>query len=248
MDNYQEEIERYIEDQMSSEEKASFQQRLTEEPLLAEALQEELAARSIIRDAGRLDISQTLEDYESEMNSSKPGLVIPLWTKRLLPIAAMLVIFFGVYNFFIGNKLTTSQVYESYFETYDGPSTLRTAEGIELIEWETASKLYSEKKYSDALSHFTKAEGQVPQYLLHYYRAMCDLNLDAPYYQRAINKLDLVLETDNDFHEQALWYKALALLNTERKREAFDVLKLLVERNGYKAAQAEKILETKLKD
>jgi len=248
MDNYQEEIERYIEDRMSSEEKISFQKRLSEETELAESLRAELEARSLVTDAGRLEVLETLEGYESEMNNSKSGVVIPLWTKRLLPIAAMLVIFFGVYNFFIGNKLTTTQVYETYFETYDGPSNLRSVEGNDLVEWDTASKLYSEKKYGEALGHFTKAEGQVPQYLVHYYRAMCDLNIDAPYYQRAINKLDLVLETDNDFHEQALWYKALALLNTQRKQEAFDVLELLVERNGYKATEAKKILETKLKD
>lgn len=253
MDKYQKDIENYIDGKMNPQEMEAFGQRLKMDTTLAEAYENELNARKLITEAGRLDLKDTLESFDLEMenasNASDPktGKVIPLWMKRILPIAAMLVVFIGAFQMLQNDSMTTSEAYDTYFNTYEAPSVVRDGAGDELINWETASRLYSEKKYREAIPYFTKSGGEVPQYLSEYYKGMSNLNLDGAYYQRAIKALDIVLETDNDFREQAQWYKALTLLKMNKKEEAIAIFESIVENKTFKYQQAEEILKLNLK-
>ncbi len=71
------------------------------------------------------------------------------------------------------------------------------------------------------------------------------MNLDAPYFQRAINSFDIVLQTDNDYRQQAQWYKALALLGINNKKEAIAIFTSIVEKRSYNYTEAEEILKLK---
>ncbi|MEL6812070.1 MAG: hypothetical protein AAFP76_12120 [Bacteroidota bacterium] len=255
MDDPQYEIERYLDGSLTSAEKAAFEARLSEDSVLAQEYEIALATRGLISEAGRLDLKETLEGFETEMETEADPLgtesttqVFPLWAKRLLPIAAMVVIFLGVYQYVIGGSISSSEVYDTYFETYASPSELRDVNDNELVNWEKASQLYASGAFQEALGYFSKAKGEVPDYLSEYYKGICHLSVEAPYYQLAINAFDEVLKTDNDYNQQAQWYKALALIQTERREEAFVLLNLIVENESYNHIWAAEILETKIKD
>ncbi len=231
----------------------AFKQRLRTDTALAEAYESELNARNLIAEAGRLNLKDTLERFDSEMDNDAIVLnpnatkVIPIWRRRALPIAAMLLIFVAVFTVLQNDSMTTSEVYDTYFQTYEAPSVVRDASGSELTNWETAARLYSEKKYRDAIPYFTRALEEVPQYLSEYYKGMCNLNLDGAYYQRAITALDIVLETDNDYREQAQWYKALTLLKMNQIEEARTLFETIVAQQTFNYQQAEEILKLKWK-
>jgi len=246
MDDQQSNIEKYIEGKMTAEELQAFEQQLTIDTALANAYEAEIVARQLITEAGRLDLKETLEVFDAEMEHSPgQGGVIPLWMKRVLPVAAMFVIFIGVYQIILIDSTTSSEVYDTYFETYAAPSVLRDVGIDESINWEMATNLYAAKNYRDAVLYFAKAEGEVPVYLSEFYKGMSNMNLDAPYYQRAINAFDIVLQTDNDYRQQAQWYKALALLGINNKEEAIAIFNSIVENRSYNYMKAEEILKLK---
>lgn len=253
MNNYQQDIERYLNGEMTSAEQRAFEQQRTTDTALAEAYEAELSARNWAKDAGRLELKKKLQQVDAQMLQETPaqmeagGKVLPLWIKRVLPIAAMVIIFLGVYQFMVSGSLTTSEVYDTYYTVYESPSVLRDSGDESKINWETAARLYSERKYREAIPYFSKAEAEVPQYLAAFYKGMSNLNLDGPYYTRAIAAFDTVLQTDNDYREQAQWYKALALLQIQQKEEATALLKTIVENKSYNYQNAEDILKLKLK-
>jgi tetratricopeptide (TPR) repeat protein len=253
MDTNHKDIENYIDGALTPPEMETFRERLQTDPILAEAYESELNARRLITEAGRLDLKDTLEQFDAEMKQHSnatvktTGKVIPLYMKRVLPIAAMLIIFLGIFTVMQNDSMTTSEAYTTYFSTYEAPSVIRDATRNELVNWETAAQLYSEKKYREAIPYFTKAQGEVPQYLSEYYKGMCNLNLDGAYYQRAVTALDIVLETDNDYREQAQWYKALTLLKMNQIKEATTLFETIAAQKTYNYKEAEEILKLELK-
>jgi len=254
MDNYQNNIEKYIAGKMTADEQKDFEQQLVTNSALSKAYKSELTARQLIIEAGRLELKNTLDNFDAEMNrtysnaSKTRRKVMPLWAKRLLPIAAMLIIFIGVYQTIFNNVMTSSEAYHNYFETYAAPSVVRNANGNEFPNWEIATNLYTLKEYKEALFYFSKAEGEIPQYLLEFYKGMSTMNMETPYYQNAINSFETVLETDNDFREQANWYKGLALLQLNKKVAALIVFESIAEIKSFNYKKAEEILKLKLKD
>ena len=153
MNNYQTDIEKYLDGAMDANEMKTFEDRLQRDSMLKEAYEDELSARALIQEAGRDELRETLQNIEIEMEnesgqgSESSGRIIPLWMKRTLPIAAMVIIFLGVFQW-LQSGVTTGEVYDTYFEAYASPSVVRDSNDEPQVNWETAARLYSEKKYS----------------------------------------------------------------------------------------------------
>jgi len=87
-------IERYITYRMNPTEAREFEELLVKDKELNTNYQETLTARRLIMEAGRIDLKSTFESFDSELKPvSKEKNVLPLWIKRSLPIAALLVVF-----------------------------------------------------------------------------------------------------------------------------------------------------------
>lgn len=253
MNKHQSHIEKYLDGLMDSQEQTAFEARLKTDTTLFRAYEDELSARALIKEAGRMELKETLQNIDREVAGGPneplqvPGRVMPLWMKRALPLAAMIIIFLGVFQYIRSGGISSAEVYNSYFEPYAAPSAVRDSNEEPLENWETAANLYAQKKYREALPYFEKAQSEVPQYLSEFYRGMSHLSSEAPLYSRAITAFDRVLATDNDYTQQALWYKALALLEIQNKVEAFQILETIVANKSYKHEAAAEILKLKIK-
>ncbi|MBT8255454.1 MAG: hypothetical protein KJO23_02850 [Bacteroidia bacterium] len=243
MDKLQQDIERYLHGKMGGEELLAFDLRLQKDKELANLLQEEQLARKVIREAGRLELKETLQEFENEMpaRNMRPR-VIPLWIKRAFPVAAMVIIFFGLYQVFKQNTMTPEVAFDTYFESYAAPSVLRDNEGSAMMNWKQATQLFSDGDYQEAAIYFDRSVGEVPSYQAEFYKGLSQLSMEAPYFQRAVNSFDRVLETDNDFVQQARWYKALALIGMNKQSEAQPLLKEIVANEAYNHQQAAELL------
>ena len=253
MNKYQLDIEKYLDGHMDLNEKTAFETRLKTDITLLKAYEDELSARELIKEAGRLELKETLHNIDREMGNAasdlapETGRVMPLWMKRALPLAAMIIIFLGVFQYMRSGGISSAEVYDSYFEPYAAPSVVRDSNEAPLENWETAANLYAQKKYEVALPYFEKAQTEVPEYLSEFYRGMSHLSSEAPLYSRAITAFDKVLATDNDYTQQAMWYKALALLEIQNKEEAFRILESIVANQSYNHKAAAEILKLKIK-
>jgi len=254
MDKHHIDIEKYLDGNMTDQETTEFELRVEVDPQLATQMENERNARRLITAAGRLELKTTLDTVDAEMRASQlvtsdqGGKIMPLWMKRALPIAAMAIVFLGLFQLLQTNSMTSSEVYDTYFNVYEAPSALRSTEGNKLVNWEKASQLYAEGNYREAISYFAKSESEVPGYLTEFYKGMSNLSLDGPYYQRAITAFDKVLATDNDYVEQAQWYKAFALFQIQDKEEVTQLLEEIVANKSYNHEKAAALLEVKLKE
>lgn len=249
MDKDQHSIETYLEGTMTSEERQAFEQRLSQEPELSEAYQNELAAREFIKEAGRLELKNTLEDFDVQMQAASTSKrIIPLWAKNAMRVAALLILFAGVYQVFLTfGGVNTSEVYDTYFEVYEAPSLERDASGTAIPNWELAVASYRNEAYAEAIPYLEKSQGEVPDYLVAFYLGMSEMSQKEPNLEQAVQHFEEVLATDNDYRQQAEWYKALALLQLEKEEEAAAIFKRIVAANSYQHEKAAAILKLKIK-
>lgn len=249
-ENREIQIERYILETMSAEEKQAFEEQLALDPQLKKDYESTLAARQLIVEAGRMELKETMEEFETESDRSvQLSRVMPLWVKRALPVAALVVLFFAVYQFTnLGKAQTGEAVYSDYFEPYAGPGTVRNGENGELVNWKAAAQLYKEGNYAESLALFRNAEGDVPGYLVLFYVGMSAMSMDPPDLDQAIMAFDSVMETDNDYVQQADWYKALALLRKGDNENAMELFKDIFEAKTYNHTKAAEILELEIEN
>ncbi len=254
MDRDLENIGRYLEGTMSPEEVKAFENEVSNNTALKEALEEEKTARNLITAVGRLELKDTFEGYEAEMESTLPKhqqevRVIPLWVRRAIPMAAMIAVFVGVYWFMLGDDVTSDKVYTTYFETYEAPTALRDSQTDTPVHWNTAVRYYNEGKYDEALRNFLKSEEEdIPEYLIDFYAGMCSLSIEEPNYNTAVNYFLEVERGDNDYREQAMWYRGLALLGNGEKHKALAVFHTIVESQSYGYRDAQKIIKLNIED
>jgi len=247
MDKDQQTIEAYLEQTMTSEERLAFERRLSQEPTLSEAYDNEITARELIKHAGRLELKNALEAFDNQMQDAPvQRKVIPLWAKNAMRVAALLILFAGVYQVFLTfGGVNTSKVYDTYFEAYEAPSLERG--GNESPNWKLVVASYRNETYKEALPFLEKSQGEVPDYLIAFYTGISLMAVQQPNLEQAVQNFNTVLATDNDYHQQAEWYKALALLKMEKKEEALILLKRIVAAKNYQHEEAAAILELDIK-
>lgn len=243
------EIERYIGKQMTDSEAKEFERRLNSNAELNEYYKAILGTNELINEAGRLELKSTLDSFDAQITASESPKTIPLWVKRALPIAALLVVFLGVYQFgFFNTSLNTSEVYDLNFETYTTPSNVRDSNENSQSNWEVGAQLYHDKEFEKAIEKFTASQSDIPRYLISFYVGVSEMSKAQPDYKIALTRFEQVLNTDNDYREQATWYKGLALLKLDRKTDALEVFKNITESETYNHEKAQNILKTNFKD
>ena len=205
---------------------------------MTEEEQEKIAHR-IIDEAGRLDLKQTLEGFDKEVYENTRN-IIPLWLKQSLRVAAIMVLAFGVYHFGFNSQQSTEELFDSYYTVYDAPGVTR-GEGTQHENWQKAIDYYSAKNFREAKTYFEKAQDEVPDYQLSFYKSSAFLAMSN--IEDALSGFNVVLETDNDYNQQARWYKALSLIKLERIDEAKAILMNIISKESYNHEKAKQILK-----
>jgi hypothetical protein len=93
MDNIEELIDRYLSKSMTEVEVEDFENLLKVDKTLHAEYIKTVGARKFIEEAGRLELREQLDAFESEEQVSKKT-IIPLWFKRTMAIAAAFIVFF----------------------------------------------------------------------------------------------------------------------------------------------------------
>ncbi|RPH31726.1 MAG: hypothetical protein EHM93_12320 [Bacteroidales bacterium] len=101
---------------------------------------------------------------------------------------------------------------------------------------EIAIRLYSKKKYIEALSVFDAlSRNHADNDTLAFYTSLCTFHLNR--FDETIRTIaDLAKNPKSIFYNQAKWYYAKALIEAEKKEEAIVILELIIQENSpYKA-------------
>ncbi|TCI91832.1 hypothetical protein [Tenacibaculum sp. M341] len=253
-------IEKFLRDQLSSEEKESFlkrkmvdedfkQQYLIEKQLFETFNEEEW---SYEMDHTTKEVQEYKELFESEeiiklkekialgqsnfKRNNKQRKVIALFSG----VAATVLLFFTVTSLFNFPK-DTQLLYAENVDIDSLPSFVSRGDGIDekVIK---AEKLFKQKEYKESLELFEdllldKYENSA----LYIYTAINFIELDE--YNKADVVLNKLINSDLIDSEKGYWYKSLLFLKQENKRKAIENLEVIVKKGFFKSDRAKELLE-----
>jgi TolA-binding protein len=239
-------FERYLKNSLTEAERNTFEAQLRADPVLSEELALERAARSLVAEAGRSELTSRLDAFEAEWQSKrKKTNLISLPVRRLLAAAAVFLALAAAFLWFFGNSSAPKQdLFAAHFEAYRPPSPER-GEAAAPSAWQSAAAAYASADYRQAAVFFEKSlqDSSTIAYLARFYLGVSLLAQQPPLAEAALPHFDFVLENDNDYRQQAMWYKALALTSLGQHEAAGVILKEIVERKYFRHTEAGSLLK-----
>lgn len=241
-------VDRYLSGAMSKGESNNFEMRLKQDSKLVEEYEKSKMAYQLVVEAGRLKLKKDLELFEEENDDqTEKKQIVSLWMRRCAKVAAVAIIVFGTYTLMFSDSITSTEVYDAYFEVYDAPSANRDVEATTNVNWLLAIDAYNKKDYENAISLFERDETK-PKYLTRFYMGMSHLLKENPNYKESLTHFDFVTEYESDYYEQAIWYKSLILLKIKKRKEALRILEEIKKNGTYNAEKAKMILGLEISD
>ena len=242
------EIERYLFGIMDAQERRSFEERLREDEVLATELELHQDTVEGIRLDGSHSLKEQLQAVEAglsgqdtpppEHKKEAPQRRLIAW----LAIAASLLMVL-LLGYLVLPGPSPKEMYVAYYQPYPNlinPSQ-RSAEVQEEGVLEQALRAYDDQQYDRALALFERGKAQ-SRIEYTFYHAASYLGAHQP--SAAIPLLERVTEYPNNlFYRPALWYLALAHLDTDAASAAVPYLKELSTTEGDYTREAREMLD-----
>lgn len=254
--NQQEEIDRYLKNIMSKEERIAFEKKMQSDFALKEdvTLYKSLQDSFNDNDWSSIDKSSNIEDFQSIKNRFKSKEyqdiskniknVEHLYSNKSkkksnsnfyrLSIAATIVLFLAVGLPFLFNTNSLNDYYNDYEDWGDIPSVIE--KGTE-NESQKIEELYTSKKYETLIklyeSNNTKSYHNYSLMQIGY------IYFELGYTEKAIEVFDKLIATKKLSSSKGYWYKLLIYLKTENKEKAIQQLDIILkDKNNYKYNEA----------
>lgn len=240
MENF-DQIERYILERMTAEEKVAFEARLDNEPDLRN---EKDTIADLILGVESFGLKGKLEGRK--IGSETSGKVVemkskPIFTIRKLAVAASVAaIFFCGWWFLQPNVNEEAQLFSDAFFTDPGlPTRMSETENYNFYD---AMVDYKMEKYEVALEKWDNVKEGIGADTLQFYQGMAQLNLGKN--EDAISTLSKVPQS-SDFKNLADWYLVSLYIKTGQFTEAKTLIRKIPSNinSNYEAIQS--FLETK---
>ncbi|MEO1624041.1 MAG: tetratricopeptide repeat protein, partial [Bacteroidota bacterium] len=204
-----------------------FENDLENDPQLSEQLEEQ---KDILMGVQAFQQRQLKEDLKAMHSELIPSQAKPkLRTLNIYRLTAIAAVFAGI-AFALGWMLQSqSKNHEQLFADFYQPYQLKIGQRGSAPEQQTADLLrqYSDKQYEAALASAESILAQEPNNSVWLLAAgNCLMELDRP--EEAIARFDQIINRNEPFYlQQAIWYKALALLQFGQEEAAAAQLKTL---------------------
>ncbi|MEO1514752.1 MAG: hypothetical protein AAFV95_07060 [Bacteroidota bacterium] len=242
-----EQIERYLDKQMSVEERARFEARLAQEEALRQEVQLQRELAEVLAGEEVHELRTRIKEVDevwkaSSGRPSKPSRSI-FSIRSIIGIAALLAIGIFTYTFLQPGTKDASELYAQHYEPYqlllEDRSTSPGQPNAQDLQ--QAIRAYQQANYPEAARLFAALQQQAPDNPTYaFYAALCALSTGQS--QQAIDELSRLQSGDHLLVEQSRWYLALAHLQAENVTAAKAVLSQ-IENGQYKYQQAQRLLK-----
>ncbi len=241
-------LDRYLRDEMSDQERRTFEEQLSTDDALTEELALHRDAMEGIRLDGSQELKKRLQAVEAELANPDSVVVDKKETNRRflvtwIAIAASLLTVLLLGYLFVPTTSSPEELYVAYYQPF--PNLInpaqRSTEVNEKTVLEQAMRAYDEQRYDQAITLFEQGDAlATPGYT--FYTGASYLGTGQP--ERAIPLLERVVQDRTGlFYEPGLWYLALAHLKTDDPEAARPYLQTLTEQEGDYTEEAQKLLE-----
>lgn len=223
-------IHNFLNGKLNDKEHASFVEDLTTNNELVKNVGNE-----IVKEYRRIKLKNKLQEIDKEVSKSRR-------TLATLIMAAVMLLALGlplIINMLNGG-VNEEKLFAQHFEPYKAVNSVRGNENQdELLS--NGIMAYSANDYTKAIASLNQIENKT--YVVSFYIGVSYLGLNPPKGKEAIASLNEVLASDNDFKQQATWYKALALLITKDTPQAKLLFEKIKASKGFNYEKATEILE-----
>jgi hypothetical protein len=242
--NYTDFIERYLKNEMTSDEKAWFEKEKEGNSALQEEINFHKKLDSVLADKETIEFKAQLELIHNEINeTAREGsrLVNGFYKKATMVIGAFasvaIVVTLYLYNYNFSNEKLIAE----YYQPIESSMSFRSASNSTDVLSE-AMKLYEIQEYSKAIELFESIlqEGSSKP-SINLYSGISHMELKN--YSMANERFKAILDEEpNPFVESATWYLGLCYLFTNEREKARESFLVLEKSDGYYKASAKKIL------
>jgi tetratricopeptide (TPR) repeat protein len=230
-------IERYLNDELTAEEKLQTEQRMSVDPEFKRRL-EVFREYQQMHSKEQVSFRELLQEVEREyLQSKKPRKKYWLIAASVSTICLLAVVYF----LFLNPSPQPEALYAQYFSPPADNLTVRGDQGRQLLN--EAMALYNDQQFAEALQRFESWQGQHPDSIpVIFYSAMSHMALGDM--QPAIVQLEQIGQSmeSGPYKVAARWYLALAYLKNEKTGESRKILLDLAEGSSSYAAKAQQLL------
>jgi tetratricopeptide (TPR) repeat protein len=238
-------IERYLDDEMSQDEKLWFIRELRGNPDLKRELGIRESLNTAIHETEIMDFRKQLESVFEESRIELEHKSSHLGHRRRLAVisSSLAVILAGMLWFWLSfHNMSSQKIYDKYFSPAEAGLTFRSEENEDNSELQMAMHFYELGKYEEALPRFERILRDDPTRLgLNLYSGISQMEVKR--YQEANRSFQKIINNHYILYlEQAEWYLAFCYLMTDDIKKAREQFMLIENRKGYYHRQAQKIL------
>lgn len=226
-------IERYLTGELNDQERRDFERRLSADSEFAAEYSTQVAARELVRAAGRLDRKDLLKQYEKRRSSRTTGRRLLLWS-----VAAVLLLILTLTWLIPTFSDAHTRLFEAYYEPYRDPVSIRGTEDTDPVR-EEANRLYRAGDFEAAAAQYQMISA--PTFVDSFYYSISAMHGTAK--SDAIIILSAIESGESGFAQIARWYLALAYVKTGEVETSKAVLRTIIESRSFRHQDAVRLLE-----
>lgn len=242
-----EELENYLNNELSDEELASFEAELTSNHKLQEEIDLIKDIDLALAEDDVMRLRNNLQDIAAQIASNKRterSFAGKFNVRRVITstVAASVILLLGITGI-VSKQYQTGDIYQKFYNKYEVAGAVRSANVNENRTFAMALQKYENQDYKAALSLFGQVIANDPGNVAGHFYSGISLQ-ETGKYQNAIKEYETVLiNKDNLFTEQAQWYAGLCLLQTNDNKKAYKQFKKIAASNGFYKQKAQEILK-----
>ncbi len=261
MNDFLLEIEKYLDNEMSLEEKEVFEAKVRADIALAQELKLQKDMRLVYDDedwaVGNKEVLKNEKEKEltsffrsDEATALKTSIDEVIADNRssnknkrpfFMGIAAAIAVLMTI-SLFVFKDNSNDKLYAEYIQLDDIPSLItRGEENDKLIE--KGQILFENKKYNEAADVFVKYQKEAKSInpLSYIYTGVAYLELDK--FDKAINQFDSLARSNTLQSKKSDWYKAMVYLKQNNKELLLQTLSTIVkDKNNFKHLEAQELI------
>ncbi|MBN2273116.1 MAG: hypothetical protein JXR41_00265 [Bacteroidales bacterium] len=237
-------IERYLDGEMSQDERLWFTSELQGNPALKRELGMRERVNEAIRETEIMDFRKQLNavfeesgiEIQSKQQYHKRTRIAVVSSAFLVSVTVVLLLFMSYAN------PDNQKIYKKYFRPAEAGLTFRSEGSDYDNELKAALEFYEAGKYEQALYHFENIlKADKTRIGLNLYTGISQMEIKR--YNEANKSFNKIIDNNYIlFLEQAEWYLAFCYLMTDDIQQAREQFMLIENRKGYYQHQARKIL------
>jgi len=223
--NLVEQIEKYLNGELTSTEFLEFEKKLENDPEIAREVLLYISVDKAISEIDIITLRKKMNEVYTQLHNQKPirhDLFKLKWQYLAAAASITLLVTLGVKYAGLGN-LTNDEILNKYYSGYEAEGIVRGAGEIENIQYLEAIASYNEKDFANSEQLFAKyLETDFSDIQAHfYYGVSCFENGNI---KEASKSFQLILDHNNNLYlEQAKWYLGLCYLKSYDTNKALSI-------------------------